>query len=333
MKYKTGDKVRIVDEIPRLKIHTQYGPVDIDRSWLKKWLGKVVTIDFAKDGSYTTLEIKGYVLTDEIIKEKVSNDEALEEEITEGEAAFMEMMAEDPGEISDGYHTFNELYEYRLLYNASMFNELAKQNLYDVHKSRLHSDGTVPFDNPDYFIVVAELPTGQISNHYKMKDWDLFDIPVKDKANKYDGHSPKDVAERLRKFLTPKPKWPKTYEECCYVLGFENTEMCFEDDYRDINPPKEQWKRLGLMNQLNKLLICRDAYWKIAGEEMKLGKPWEPDWLDDTAHKFIIHTIKDKIHCGASLVKNHLLAFPTEEMRDAYKENFDPDIEKCKLLL
>lgn len=29
----------------------------------------------------------------------------------------------------------------------------------------------------------------------------------------------------------------------------------------------------------------------------------------------------------------HILAFPTEEMRDAFKENFDPDIEKCKLLL
>ncbi len=116
----------------------------------------------------------------------------------------MEMMAEDPGEISDGYHTFNELYEYRLLYNAGMFNELAKQNLYDVHKSKRHSDGTIPFDNPDNFIVVAELPTGQISNHYQMKDWGLFDIPEKDKANEYDGHSPKDVAERLRKFLTLK---------------------------------------------------------------------------------------------------------------------------------
>ena len=40
------------------------------------------------------------------------------------------------GEKSDGYHTFNELYEYRLLYHASFFNELAKQNLYDVHKSK-----------------------------------------------------------------------------------------------------------------------------------------------------------------------------------------------------
>lgn len=109
---------------------------------------------------------------------------------------------EDKGNISDGYHTFNELYEYRLLYNASMFNELAKQGLYDVHKSKKHSDGTIPFDDENWFIVQAELPTGQISNHYEMKDWDLFKIPEKEKANPYDGHTPQDVAKRLRDFLT-----------------------------------------------------------------------------------------------------------------------------------
>ena len=108
----------------------------------------------------------------------------------------------DKGNISDGYHTFNELYEYRLLYNAGFFNELAKQGRIDVHKSILHSDGEVPFGDENWFIVMAELPTGQISNHYEMKDWDLFQIPVKEKANQWDGHSPKDVAERLRSFLS-----------------------------------------------------------------------------------------------------------------------------------
>ena len=105
------------------------------------------------------------------------------------------------GEFSDGYHTFNELYDYRKAYNAAFFNELAKQGLYDVHKSRLHSDGEIPFGDPNWFIVMAELPTGQISNHYEMKDWDLFDIPEKERANTGDGHSPQDVYERLVKYL------------------------------------------------------------------------------------------------------------------------------------
>ena len=113
----------------------------------------------------------------------------------------IEKILNNIGEFSDGYHTFNELYDYRKAYNAAFFNELAKQGLYDVHKSRLHSDGEIPFGDPNWFIVMAELPTGQISNHYEMKDWDLFDIPEKEKANTWDGHSPQDVYERLVKYL------------------------------------------------------------------------------------------------------------------------------------
>ena len=41
---------------------------------------------------------------------------------------------------SDGYHTFKELYEYRLLYNAGMFNELYSRGFH-VIKSEYHSDG------------------------------------------------------------------------------------------------------------------------------------------------------------------------------------------------
>lgn len=44
------------------------------------------------------------------------------------------------GNISDGYHTFNELYRYRMLYNAAFFNELAKGDI-KVCKSYRHYDG------------------------------------------------------------------------------------------------------------------------------------------------------------------------------------------------
>lgn len=105
-------------------------------------------------------------------------------------------------DTSDGHHTFKELYRYRLLYNAALFNEWAKQGRFDVHKSYLHHDGTIPFEDPKWFIVVAELPTGQISNHYRVAtDWDLFDIPTKRVCNVYDGHTPAAVAERLEEFL------------------------------------------------------------------------------------------------------------------------------------
>lgn len=105
------------------------------------------------------------------------------------------------GNISDGYHTFEELYEYRMLYNALSFNLLYEKGI-KVEKSLRHSDGELCFGG-GWFIVVAELPgIGQISNHYEVKDWDLFKVSdVEIPSIAYDGHSPKNVTERLYDFL------------------------------------------------------------------------------------------------------------------------------------
>ncbi len=104
----------------------------------------------------------------------------------------------DVGEVSDGYHTFNELYEFRKVYNAALFNEWAKVGKYDVHKSYRHHDGEECFGG-GWFIVVAALPEGQISNHYEAKDWELFDVPEFDKALfEFDGHTSEDVLHRLK---------------------------------------------------------------------------------------------------------------------------------------
>lgn len=104
-------------------------------------------------------------------------------------------------EFSDGYHTFQELYDFRKLYNAALFNEWAINGKYEVYKSKKHFDGKECFDG-NWFIVVAILPDGQISNHYEMKDWDLFKIPEYEKSKyEFDGHTPKDVLERLRKVI------------------------------------------------------------------------------------------------------------------------------------
>lgn len=101
---------------------------------------------------------------------------------------------------TDGYHSFKELYEYRKMYNALIFNEWAVQNMYSVHKSFTHADGELCFDGK-YFVVVAELPAGQVTNHYEIKDWELFQLPIKSKANVWDGHSPQVAVERLEAFI------------------------------------------------------------------------------------------------------------------------------------
>jgi hypothetical protein len=102
-------------------------------------------------------------------------------------------------DTSDGYHTFKILYEIRKAYNVALFNEWAINAKYNVHKSRKHYDGEYPFGSEDWFIVCAELPSGQISNHYELKDWDLFKIPTKDKGlYPFDGHTTQDVINRLK---------------------------------------------------------------------------------------------------------------------------------------
>ena len=101
------------------------------------------------------------------------------------------------GETSDGYHTFNELYEFRKVYNACLFNEWFKQGKYGVHKSLKHNNGELCFGG-GWFIVMATLPTGQISNHYEIKDWDLFKCEERELADKWDGHTPQDVIKRLK---------------------------------------------------------------------------------------------------------------------------------------
>lgn len=110
-------------------------------------------------------------------------------------------------EISDGYHTFGELYDYRMLLQAMLFNQWAQiydsrtdSRLHDVHKSWKHSDGQPCFGG-GWFVVVATLPSGQITNHYKAEHWDLFKIPARDMAAEYDGHTPQQAAERMREFL------------------------------------------------------------------------------------------------------------------------------------
>ena len=117
-------------------------------------------------------------------------------------------LEETGGDISDGYHTFGELYEYRMLYNAAWINLSAQHNEFPVVKSWRHSDGELCFGG-GWFVVVATLPTGQVSNHYKAEHWDKFLVP-EGEPPEYDGHTPAEAADRLRRYVTP---WERIEED------------------------------------------------------------------------------------------------------------------------
>lgn len=135
----------------------------------------------------------------------------------------------DMGEVSDGYHTFNELYYYRMLYNAAFFNLLPKEW---VHKSKRHHTGEECFGG-GWFIVMANLPTGQVSNHYELKDWNLFKVPEKEIADEWDGHTPQEAAERIHKYLQQERPEVDLEKEvriyCCSSFKFNYDE--FNDSF------------------------------------------------------------------------------------------------------
>ena len=121
--------------------------------------------------------------------------------------------------------------------------------------------------------------------------------------------------------VNKKPKYPTNYKECCELLSLGEKGRLHTKGYK-----------AELIIRFQQLLICRDAYWKIAGEQMGLGKSWEPDW-NWREYKFCIGIIYDEIERFNAGSQNCMLAFPTEEMRDAFYENFKVLIEQCKELL
>ena len=120
-------------------------------------------------------------------------------------------------------------------------------------------------------------------------------------------------------------KYPKTYEECCGVLGVS------EFEYNHTGT--KMWYRHKLMATLDNLMLCRDAYWKLYGEENGLGKPWEPDFTDKYSKSYVITAASGIIHTTWTNKQSYILAFPSEEMRDVFYENFKREIEICKELL
>lgn len=111
---------------------------------------------------------------------------------SEGEAA----QEPDRGNISDGYHTFNELYDHRITLFIALCRKIRDA---DTWRSRLHSDGTM-FEG-QFVMGIFDFPGGQITYHLPLSRWDETEFVAEtlDYAPKWDGHSPSDVIERLKR--------------------------------------------------------------------------------------------------------------------------------------
>jgi hypothetical protein len=134
-------------------------------------------------------------------------------EVDDGEAPFgflkipqkHEMIRAEGEEltISDGHHTFEELYDHRITLFIALALQISGQpfddnNKYAVWKSKKHSDGST---YEGWFIMGIGMGKGhQISYHLPLKKWDDTEFAqTLEIAPEYDGHTSEDVLERIKK--------------------------------------------------------------------------------------------------------------------------------------
>ena len=154
----------------------------------------------------------------------------------------------DPSQISDGYHTFEELYEHRHALTLCLMKAMPELFWF----SRRHNDGELAFGKGEWFIIGAELPgAGPITYHLPMRLWDsaqntgAAELEV---GRPWDGHTATDVADRLKAWAVASPEQKSSIDELiagCKPLDPEMAEALttearwrlFGEDNRDDLPP------------------------------------------------------------------------------------------------
>lgn len=192
----------------------------------------------------------------------------------------------------------------------------------DVVKLQLHKKETME-DRPNLLQQLKEY-FKNTPREVVEKEWHEYD-----KYNEI-GPSVEEYLEYINNIR--QPQYPKNYEECCKILNIpSNGNIAYVGNW--VYGGEYLEKHLDRLRKFQQLLICRDAYWKIAGEQMGLGKPWEPDWSTEYETKYVIEVYRNKVRTNSQGYSNTILAFPTAEMCDAFYENFKNLIEQCKELL
>ena len=105
----------------------------------------------------------------------------------------------DANEISDGYHTFGELYKHRITLFIALCRMTAFSMTYSSHpvwRSQAHSDGT---QMKGWFLLGINKEHGkQITYHLPIAYWPECNFAeTLDKSPFYDEHTSDDVLKRL----------------------------------------------------------------------------------------------------------------------------------------
>ena len=117
-------------------------------------------------------------------------------------------MSVETGQISDGYHTFDELYDHRItlwIALCRIWERTSSQTQWKttegrkfyVWRSKLHSDGT----GIEGWFVLGLMPESghQMTYHLPISRWRETDFAdTKERSPEFDCHTAVDVLERLK---------------------------------------------------------------------------------------------------------------------------------------
>lgn len=113
-------------------------------------------------------------------------------------------------DVSDGFHTFRQLYYQRMM----LFAVIVKQNKDKAWKSLRHEDGELCFGG-GWFIVGIDTPKGSYTYHYEDNFYSLFDCIELERSKHWDGHTEKDVIR-----LLSLPSLPSAQSDRCDACRF-----------------------------------------------------------------------------------------------------------------
>ena len=127
------------------------------------------------------------------------------------------------------------------------------------------------------------------------------------------------------RIVKKRPTYPKTYEEACKILGFE------EPYKQEINVHNSIYDYI--LQTFYKLLLCRDAFRLVAGQELELEDKWKPDIVNGVYTASIINRSGNVVKDSGFDSENKLLMFHSDEVRNKFLESFGHLITVCKDLI
>ncbi len=130
--------------------------------------------------------------------------------MTREEALNILIKDSDTNKISDGYHTFGELYEHRIQLHIALCYQIHLRHIngsskvvdfdQEVWRSKNHSDGS-SFEG--WFVLgIGRKAGNQITYHLPDSMWDNTHFAsTLDMAPEFDGHTSNDVLIRIKRLV------------------------------------------------------------------------------------------------------------------------------------